>query len=346
MSRVSHWWRQWDRIWRRIAIPVALDLGSQHTRIIIQGRLYWAEPTCVLVDTGRQEIIEIGQRALALWHKTPSHMAVKFPIQAGVVVDSGLAQEYLQLVWQRVHSQLNLKPWQWPTISVAIAATMSPVEQQTLQAVLHHSWRGDVHLVSKAQALIHNPALWAGGLVAHRQGLVLAVGADLTEIVVVVAGRVVGQHTLDWGGNLVTSTLQTQVAQRYHVQLSWQAAEQLKKEVAALPAILKTDDQIVVRGKDMIKAIPVSLKIPVSECMEWWQPLYVDLTQRLTQYLQRVSATPYTQALQAGITVVGGGALVPGLVAVLAPQLASDCRVGADPAHAEVKGLYYVATGR
>lgn len=343
MSRFDQLWRQWGRALHRVKVDVALDLGSHTTRVMINGKLCFAEPSCVVVHRTNGTVIEIGQRAWTVWHKTPMQFATSFVIHQGLVRSPELLHGYLEAVVKRLAADGVLPSWRLVDTTVSIPHTASPVDQKIFSQVCKATLGGWVKLVPKANAMA---ALRTDAVVFN--GGVLDIGHDTTEVVIIANGKPIFSKTLLWGGSHVTQALQEQIAAHHQVHLSWQVAEQLKYKLAQVKlgdkrGSGKQGRQLTVRGKHMLSASPISIQVSAEECQTAVETPVTALFTELQHLFQLLPAETTAYVSQEGWLLVGGGSKLNGLAECLAEKLQAQCTLAAQPELMLVKGLSRVA---
>ncbi len=71
---------------------IGIDLGTTNTRIYVRGKgLVLNEPSIVAVNTRTDQIVALGQSAMKMVGKAPSHILTVKPIVHGVVSDFEVA---------------------------------------------------------------------------------------------------------------------------------------------------------------------------------------------------------------------------------------------------------------
>ena len=85
---------------------IGIDLGT--TTIIIaqagQG-VVLNQPSVVAVDTRKNSVLEVGDKALAMVGRTPNYISAIFPLKDGVISDHTMTRELRQSGVQLPHGQ-------------------------------------------------------------------------------------------------------------------------------------------------------------------------------------------------------------------------------------------------
>ena len=90
---------------------IGIDLGT--TTIIIaqagQG-VVLNQPSVVAMDTRKNSVLEVGDKALAMVGRTPNYISAIFPLKDGVISDHTMTRELICRFVNQVYSSHMVKP--------------------------------------------------------------------------------------------------------------------------------------------------------------------------------------------------------------------------------------------
>ena len=104
---------------------IGIDLGT--TTIIIaqagQG-VVLNQPSVVAVDTRKNSVLEVGDKALAMVGRTPNYISAIFPLKDGVISDHTMTRELICRFVNQVYSSHMVKP----RVAVCVPAAITGIE--------------------------------------------------------------------------------------------------------------------------------------------------------------------------------------------------------------------------
>ena len=113
---------------------IGIDLGT--TTIIIaqagQG-VVLNQPSVVAMDTRKNTVLEVGDKALAMVGRTPNYISAIFPLKDGVISDHTMTRELICRFVKQVYNSHMVKP----RVAVCVPAAITGIESDAVvEAVL------------------------------------------------------------------------------------------------------------------------------------------------------------------------------------------------------------------
>jgi rod shape-determining protein MreB len=184
--------------------------------------------------------------------------------------------------------------------------------------------------------------------------VIIDIGYQLTEVGVVVDGKLVKQDSLAWGGKDVTRAVEQVIVQRYGLKVGWHWLERVKFHLPDLlvghEVEVKENGQaeastskatsseaarpirrINIRGVSTTDNLAVTQTVHSNDFQAAVQQLAEQLVAKIKLVLQQVDSGVIVAALDNGIYLTGGGSLLPGLEQYLAAQLKTQVRTSQQP---------------
>lgn len=326
------------------APDIFLDIGSTTTRVALQGKLVFEEPTCIVVHAVTNAVVAIGAKALSMVGKAPPSLEVIFPVQYGAVAHPAAFTLFLHGLLAQLSPALSFRQVALGRGgAIALPENLSPVERTHYQSALQELHLSSLKPISQMRAatatLIAKPSL-------SQSYVILNIGGQLTQIAIVSGGDQLASKTVRWGGVQFTDAVQTLVRSEHECMVGWHEAEKLKRDIGLieLPTELKASKtpqlrKSSVRGKDVVTQL--SKGVVVSSAL--FQTRFEQLTQELLEILESfffgVPSEVVTSALEQGLFLTGGGAQLEGLALTLAHHLHCQVHLSAHPTQDVILGL-------
>lgn len=315
---------------------LAVDLGSQHTRLQVLGtRKRRQLPTMLALAEDNKTILGMGSEALELLGKVGSQMTIARPVRQGVLRDINSSTIFLRYLFQQ------LLPYSWlikPVVLASVASDATTVEREALQEVLLQAGGRKVYLVDQPLAA----AIGVGLPVAESSGNVLIqLGAGITEMSVMSLGSSIAQQSVRWGGERLDEVILRYIRQQAQIEVNSSTAEFLKHQLS--PEIDdKQPERITVKGRHVVSGKPTEASLLVEDLITAIEPVFEELVIMIQEFLEDVPSEVATDVIDTGIILSGGGAQLPGLSQALTDRLGVPVAVGEQPEQAVLNGLKVV----
>ncbi|MDQ3008060.1 MAG: rod shape-determining protein [bacterium] len=316
-----------------------LDVGSNRTKVVINGRVVYDQPTCITWHRSSMSVIDVGDKALLSLHKTNDAFACTFPVERGHVAQPELFIGYLEAV-------LNQLPWQrsWWQIQAkgafAIPNDTSPIQRQQLLSILQRVGLSGLQLITKTEAI---QARLAQLHQQEKHACIVDIGGGSTEAGLFFESRCLQKKTIPLGGIDFTTALQVAAQREYQVAIGWQTAEELKAKPDSFWPMASTklhSQKMTVRAKDIIRSVPTTVVVELKQLQPELLQVVDELIDEITQLLGTVSPEVLTQSLDQGLYLTGGGSLLPGLSSHIADKLKCQIIPAHHPFQDVVQGLF------
>ncbi len=316
------------------------DCGSTETRVFFEGKNVFQEPTCVAVHKETNSVVAFGTKAVTLLGKVAHAFTVSFPIQKGEIASPKLFSLYIQAVLKNCMLKTGLiSQLRGYSAKVVIPTQLSPVQLRFYEAAFKEAGFRSVQLVPQSKTL-----LWQLGDGGSRDSFcVFDFGGQKTELAIFALQEQVAVATLPWGGVQFTEFVQTEVRKKHQTQISWHAAEQVKKEVAHLLTFSGAKRNVVrktaVRGKDVISQAGKTVVAESSDFTEVLSDRVEDLVDAVQYFFSSVPPDLVAACLEKGIYCTGGVSQMEGLAQLLETTFSTPLHVSSSPTTDSIKGL-------
>lgn len=320
--------------------PIGIDFGSDTIRVYVKDEgLVVDEPSLVAVKDyyPEKDFLQFGTEAAKLIGRTPTGINVVRPVRRGSIQEIAESEALLEQAMNKAMADLWFKPT--PKVYMAVSSSASEVELKALEDVIHNAGTSGVDFIKKGLA----GAIGAGiNISSVEPSCVIDIGGETTEIAVVGSNTVIHSKTFDVGSyDLAKGIVNVFMNRESPVDIGIENGFNLLKNLAnIIHTEVSADNKIVVEGKDIAKKRPV--KMEVSE-VDVYMGIY-DQVQQILHAVDEVFGEVSAEALSAfyknGITLIGGGSGIHGLVEVLSetyPEV--EIKIAKDPEKCVINGL-------
>ena len=315
---------------------LAIDLGTANTVIFQNDQIVLDEPSIVAIENGNGKMIALGQKAKRMQERENPGIKTVRPLRDGVIADFNAAEMMIRGFIKQVNSRRrsfftpNLK------IVVGIPSGSTEVEIRAVRDSSEHAGGRDVYLIFEPMAA----ALGIGlDVEAPKGSMVVDIGGGTTEIAVISLGGIVKQNSIKVAGDVFTSDIQYYLKQQHNIKVGEITAEKIKIAVGAvLPDLDVEPEPFVVRGPNLMTAHPVEATITYQEIAHCLDKSISNVESAILHVLEQTPPELYSDIVENGIYLSGGGALLRGLDKRLTEKVNIPFHVAEDPLRAVARG--------
>ena len=315
---------------------LAIDLGTANTVIYQNDQIVLDEPSIVAIDNSTGKCIAIGQKAKLMHERNNPGIRTIRPLRDGVIADFNAAEMMIRGFIKQVNSKHrslftpNLK------VVVGIPSGSTEVEIRAVRDSTEHAGGRDVYLIFEPMAA----ALGIGLPVEEPVGsMVVDIGGGTTEIAVISLGGLVFQESIRTAGDVFTSDIQQYLRQQHNIRVGEITAEKIKIAVGAvIPDLIEEPEPFIVRGPNLMTAHPVEATITHQEIAHCLDKSIAKIETSILHVLENTPPELYSDIVENGIYLSGGGAQLRGLDKRLTDKVNIQFHVCEDPLHAVARG--------
>jgi rod shape-determining protein MreB len=314
---------------------IAIDLGTANTIIIHNDKIVVDEPSIVAIDKNSGKLIAIGEAARQMHGKTHENIKVIRPMKDGVIADFNAAELMIRGMIKMINKGPRLFS---PSLKmvVCIPSGSTEVEIRAVRDSSEHAGGRDVYMIYEPMAA----AIGIGLDVEAPEGfMVIDIGGGTTEIAVIALGGIVCNKSIRIAGDGFTSDIQAYMRHQHNIKIGEKTAEDIKIGVgAALPDIDNPPPDYIVRGPNIMTALPIEIPISYQEIAYCLDKSLSKVEAALLNVLEQTPPELYADVVNKGIYMVGGGALLRGLDKRFSDKINIKFNVVEDPLHAVARG--------
>ncbi len=316
-------------------MELAIDLGTANTIIIHDDRVVVNEPSIVAIDQKSDKMIAIGTKARQMHGKTHENIKTIRPLRDGVIADFDAAEQMIRGMIKMINKGNRLFT---PSLKmvVCIPSGCTEVERRAVRDSSEHAGGRDIHMIYEPMAA----AIGIGIDVEAPEGsMVVDIGGGTTEIAVIALGGIVCNESLRIAGDGFTSDIQAYMRHQHNIKIGERTAEDIKILVgSALPDLENPPTDYNVRGPNLMTAMPIEIPISYQEIAHCLDKSISKIETGILSVLEQTPPELYSDIVQKGIYLAGGGALLKGLDKRFTEKINIPFHVAEDPLQAVARG--------
>ncbi len=317
---------------------LAIDLGTANTVIFVDDKIVVDEPSIVAINQDTGEPIAYGHEARLMYERVNPGIKTIRPLKDGVIADFNAAEQMIRGFVKMINKKRTLFT---PALKmvVCIPSGSTEVEIRAVRDSSEHAGGRDVYLIHEPMAA----ALGIGLDVQAPSGLmVVDIGGGTTEIAVISLGGIVCKDSIRVAGDVFTAEIQQYMRQQHNLKVGEITAELIKINVGA--AVSELDDApepYTVRGPNLMTALPLEVDVTSQEIAHCLDKSLAKIEASIMSVLEQTPPELYSDIIQRGIFLTGGGALLKGLDKRLYEKVHIPFHVADDPLRAVARGTSY-----
>jgi rod shape-determining protein MreB len=315
---------------------MAIDLGTANTRVYVTGKgVVLNEPSVVAVSTigNRGEVLAVGNEAKRMLGRTPGHIKAIRPLRDGVIADFEIAEEMIKYFIRKIH---NRGLFTAPRIVICVPYGATAVERRAIQESAEGAGAREVYLIEEPMAA----AMGAGLPISEPQGsIVVDIGGGTTEVAVISLGGIVYASSIRVGGDRMDEEIVSYIRKGFNLLIGEATAEKIKQEIgSAICTPSSKDVKMVIKGRSLIDGNPKDIEITQKNVAEALMEPVSAIARGVKEALENTPPELVADIIDSGVTLTGGGALLPNLDSVIVHVTGVSVKVADDPLSCVVLG--------
>lgn len=314
---------------------LAIDLGTANTVIFQHDQVVLDEPSIVAIDNNTGKCMALGKKAKLMHERTNPGVKTIRPLRDGVIADFHAAEMMIRGFIKQVNKKKSIFT---PNIKmvVGIPSGSTEVEIRAVRDSSEHAGARDVYLIYEPMAA----ALGIGlDVEAPKGNMVVDIGGGTAEIAVISLGGIVVQESIKTAGDEFTNDIQYYLRQQHNIKVGEITAEQTKIAVGAvIPELEEEPEPFIVRGPNLMTGHPVEARITYQEIAHCLDKSVAKIESTIMQVLEQTPPELYSDIVENGIFLSGGGALLRGLARRFTEKVNIPFHVADDPLRAVARG--------
>ncbi|HEY5132755.1 MAG TPA: rod shape-determining protein [Candidatus Krumholzibacteriaceae bacterium] len=321
-----------DRLANYFSNDIAIDLGTANTLVYVKGNgIVLNEPSVVAVDQKTKKVYAVGAEAKAMLGKTPAHIVAIRPLKDGVIADFEITEVMLR---EFIRKAQKKRFFIRPRIVIAVPSGITEVERRAVTDSAQNAGAREVYLIAEPVA----SAIGVGLPVDKPSGnMVIDIGGGTTEIAVIALNGIVTDMSIRIAGDEMDEAIVLHIKKAYNLLIGDQTAEHVKMVIGSATK-LKKEEEMEIKGRDLVSGIPKTLKISSVEVREALAETLAQIVAAVKTALEQTPPELAADIVDRGIVMTGGGSLLRGLDVLLKEETNLPINVVEDPLTCVVLG--------
>lgn len=298
-----------------MARDIGIDLGTANVLVHVKGKgIVLNEPSVVALDTKSNEVLAVGEDAYMMVGRTPGNIKAIRPLQGGVIADFDITEAMLTYFIDK----LNVKGFlSKPNILICCPTNITAIEQKAIIEVAEKSGGKNIFLEEEPKVA----AIGTGMDIFQPSGnMVIDIGGGTSDIAVLSMGGVVTSRSIKIAGDTLDNDITQYVKKKHKLLIGERTAETIKKEIGVMYDHNR-NDEMDVRGRDMVTGLPRTITITSLEVLEATKESMVIVVEQAKAVLEQTPPELSADIIDRGIILTGGGALLDGIELLFAEEL-------------------------
>lgn len=305
---------------------LGIDLGTANVVVYARGRgIVLREPSVVAIEYRSRRVLAIGREAEAMLGRTPGNIVASRPLRDGVIADYSVTREMLAYLLRKA-SGARGRIFR-PLVVICIPSAATGVERRAALDAARSAGAREVVPIEEPMAA----AIGAGLPIATAGGnMVVDIGGGTTDIAVISLGGIVVSDSLRVGGNHMDEAIIRHIRRTYNLEIGERTAEAVKIEIGSA-FDMGEDRETEVRGRDVYTGLPKTMRVVGPEVREALAEGVMAIVESVKRILEKTPPELASDIIERGITLTGGGALLPGMDRLIELETGIPTGVADDP---------------
>jgi rod shape-determining protein MreB len=285
---------------------LAVDLGTANTVVFRRGEgIVLFEPSVVAMDEKTGQVYAVGEKARQMLGRTPATIVATRPLRHGVITDFETTEQMLGQFIQMVGGGRLRR-----AVIVCVPSGLTQVERDAVVEATLAAGAREAHLIEEAMAGAIGAGLPVEDAVAS---LVLDIGGGTSEMAVIALGGTVVSTSLPVGGYDLDEAIVRFAQDQYRLLVGHEQAERVKLEIGSAVGGHAAATEGEVAGRHMATGMLTRITVGEEEVRRALERPLMRIVSALRDLLEQTPAQLASDIADRGVTLVGGGTLLPGL---------------------------------
>ncbi len=311
---------------------IGIDLGTANTLAYVLGKgVVINEPTVVAIALQDNKILAVGQEAKEMLGRTPDTIVVSRPMKDGVIADYRITEAMLRYFINKALGNIRFFR---PEVMISVPGSITSTERRAVVDAAQSAGAKAAYVIKETVAA----AIGAGIPIASASGnLVIDVGGGTTDVAVLSLGGIVNSTSVRTAGNRLDQAIIDFVRRKHGLAIGDRTAEEIKITIGS--AIALTDqEQMEVKGRDMISGLPKTVTVSTNEVVEAISEDLQEIVKAIKTVLQETPPELASDIIDKGMVMTGGTALLRNLDRYISHSVGVPCFVAEEPLLCVAKG--------
>jgi rod shape-determining protein MreB len=312
-------------------LDIGIDLGSSRTRVFVEKKgIVLDEASVAAYNVAQNRIIAVGDEAYAMLGKTPDSIEAEYPLSGGVIAQSLLAEDMVNILLKHVCTSKIVMP----RVVASIPGDITEVEKRAVVNAISSFGVRRVFLIENTKVA----AMGAGADIMGAHGTMVAnLGAGISSAAILSLGGLSVNKTIKTGGNDMDEDIVKYIRKKYSLVIGSPMAEKCKNSIGCLYEP-EEENTFRVKGRDAISGLPRFVDVTSSEIMDVIMEPAVEIVTLIKDVLEEAPPELVGDVYSDGIILTGGLANIKGFAKLVAERTDIKVTVAEDPEDCVIKG--------
>jgi len=341
---------------------MGIDLGTANTLVYVRGKgIVVDEPSVVAVKKGTNQVLldgrAVGKEAYKMLGRTPGSIEAIRPLKDGVIADFDITKSLLEYFIRRVHD----RRWGYrPRVVIAVPYGITEVEKRAVVNSAERAGARQVFLIEEPKAA----CIGAGLAVEEARGnMIVDIGGGTTEVAVLSLTGIVASESLRVSGDEMDEAIIAHMKEKHGMLIGVRTAEEIKITIGSAARVdeemkkefgmlvqertvketgnrtgvaaeideEKIEKEMDVRGRSLKDKLPRKVSVNSAEIREALLGPIGEIVESIKKVLEDCLPELSADLVDSGMTICGGGALLPGLDYLIAKETGLPVRIAHEP---------------
>ena len=304
---------------------IGIDLGT--TNVIIYEKdngIVLSEPAVIAYEAKTNKVLAIGNKAYDMLGRAPNNIIVLKPIKDGVIADFDKTEVMINHFLKKTKSRSIFSR---PRILICCPSNITQVDKNALKEVAERTGARKVFIEEAVKAAALSCKM---DISASRGNMIIDIGGGKTDIAVLSLNGIVYSKTIKVAGNTFDREIIKYIKYKYQLLIGEKTSEEIKKQIGTVSSSIK-QKSLNINGKDLVTGLPKTVLInskEISKVLEENLNMIINTTKLV---FEKVGPEICSDIIENGITITGGGVLLPGIDAYLKNELNIPIKLAKDP---------------
>ena len=303
---------------------IGIDLGTATVIAYVKGKgIVLREPSVVAVDNNTNEVLAVGKEARRMLGRTPGNIVATRHLRDGVISNYTVTEKMLKYFINKICGKFVFSP----RIMICIPSQVTEVEKKAVIDAASQAGARKVFLIEEPIAA----AIGAGIDISKPCGnMVVDIGGGTTDIAVISLGGSVVSESIKVAGDKFDDAIVKYIKRKHNIMIGERTAEDLKINVGCVYPKIQ-DNEMEIRGRDLITGLPKNVMIRSSEMLEALAEPAMMIVDAVHSVLEKTPPELAADISDRGIYMTGGGCLIDGLDKLLQSETGISVMIAQEP---------------
>ena len=314
-------------------MDIALDLGTANSRLRVNNQKNAIDqPSVIAYNKDNNEILAVGEEAYRMLGRTSAKINVVFPLEGGVIAESGLVEEMVNIFMAEVCTSRIVMP----RVVACIPGEITEVEKRAIVGAISSFGVRRVLLIEAAKAAAFGSGM---DIMGPHGCMVVDMGAGTIDIAVMSLGGMSVSKTIKTAGNAMDEEI-IKYVRRKHGLIIGKAMAKSCKEAIACAKEPEEDLRFRLKGRDSLRGLPRAMEISSADITEAIGDISNTILNAIIDVLEDTPPELLGDIQMDGIMLTGGLSQIKGMKELIEKETGITVRIARDPADSVVAGCF------